>query len=87
MLNLSLQSERESAEEIEKAYSLFCDNLETGITFESLKRLAKEIEEEISDEELREMLEEASKKNTKGEDLVISKADFKQVLNRATTSI
>ena len=61
--------------------------METGITFESLKRLAKEIEEEISDEELREMLEEASKKNVKGEDLVISKADFKQVLNRATTSI
>jgi Ca2+-binding EF-hand superfamily protein len=79
--------ERESVEEINAAYEHFFDEDEGGITFESLKRLAQEIEEEISDEELHEMLEEASKNNTKGDKVVISRADFKQVLNRATTSI
>ena len=38
---------------------------EDALTFESLKKIAELIEEDISDEELREMIEEASKDNSK----------------------
>ena len=41
------------------------DTDENAITFESLKKIAELIEEDISDEELREMIEEASKDNSK----------------------
>jgi Ca2+-binding EF-hand superfamily protein len=50
-----------------------------------LKRLAAEIEEDISDEELYEMLEEASKDNSMHG--MISEAEFKDVLNRAANSV
>lgn len=56
-----------------------------GITFESLKNLAKEIEEEITDEEIYEMLEEASKDNNMNG--IITEAEFKDVLNRAASLI
>jgi Ca2+-binding EF-hand superfamily protein len=42
---------------------LFTDGDSGPITFESLKKLAMEIEEDISDEEIMEMIEEASKDN------------------------
>ena len=72
---------------MEKAFKLFVNPEldQPGIDFESLKRLAAEIEEEISDEELYEMLEEASKDNNKHG--IISHAEFKDVLNRASNSI
>ena len=78
-------SERESPEEIAKAYKLFTDQSSGAITFESLKRLAAGIEEDISDEELYEMLEEASKDNSMHG--MISEAEFKDVLNRAANSV
>lgn len=44
-----------------------------------------EIEEEITDEEIYEMLEEASKDNNmRG---IITDAEFKDVLNRAANSV
>lgn len=52
-----------------------------GITFDSLKHLASEIEEEITDEEIYEMIIEASKDNDKK--AIITEAEFKDVLNRA----
>lgn len=56
-----------------------------GITFESLKSLANDIEEEITDEEIYEMLEEASKDNNMNG--IITEAEFKDVLNRAASLI
>ncbi|KAJ7150175.1 hypothetical protein O6H91_Y550100 [Diphasiastrum complanatum] len=51
--------ERESREEIMKAFRLF-DLGETGrISFKNLKRMAKELGENISDEDLHEMIYEA----------------------------
>merc|ERR1719219_562296 len=54
-------SEKDSREEILKAFRLFDDD-ETGfITLKNLRRVSKEIGENMSDEELQEMIDEADR--------------------------
>ena len=61
-------SEKDSPEELEKAFILFSKNRpESCITFEDLKAVAAELGETMSDDELKEMIFEANHKKRDGE--------------------
>jgi centrin-1 len=69
---------RDGKEEVLKAFRLFDDD-ETGkITFRNLKRVAKELGEDITDEELQEMLVEADR-NGDGE---VDQDEFLRVMKK-----
>mmetsp|Transcript_18481 Transcript_18481/g.22634 ORF Transcript_18481/g.22634 Transcript_18481/m.22634 type:complete len:179 (+) Transcript_18481:413-949(+) len=71
--------ERDSKEEMAKAFRLFDDD-ETGrITFKNLKRVAKDLGEDITDEELQEMIDEADREGS-GE---VSLDDFMRLMKKA----
>jgi Ca2+-binding EF-hand superfamily protein len=78
---ISKMSEKDNPEEIEKAFELFDEDGTGAISFDNLKRVAQELGEAISDDELREMIFEACK-NRYGE---VSAEQFKQILNRSTS--
>lgn len=70
--------EKESDEEISKAFELFVDPKMNEITFESLKEISKQIGETVSDEELLLLLTEA---NGKDELANVDEAQFRQIIN------
>jgi centrin-1 len=69
--------EKESDEEISKAFELFVDPKMNEITFDSLKEISKQIGETISDEELRLLLKEANGKNKFGN---VDEDQFKEII-------
>lgn len=70
--------ERDSKEEMIKAFRLFDDD-ETGrVTFKNLKRVAKDLGENMTDEELQEMIDEADREGT-GE---VSLDDFMRIMKK-----
>ena len=54
--------QRDSKEEMVKAFRLFDDDESGKISFRNLKRVAMELGESITDEELQEMIDEADRK-------------------------
>ena len=71
-------AERDPLEEIKKAFRLF-DSEERGkINFNDLKRVAKELGENMSDDELNEMIEEADRDG----DGEINEEDFIRVMKK-----
>ena len=74
-------SEKDSADELEKAFILFSQS-KPSIDFDDLKRIAKELGETMSDDELKEMLFEANKIDREGS---VDKKDFLSILNKAPT--
>lgn len=61
-----------------KAFRLFDDDDKGKITFQDLKRVAKELGENLTDEELMEMIEEADRDG----DGAISKDDFMRIMKK-----
>merc|ERR1712179_518290 len=61
MMMTAKMAEKDSREEIVKAFRLFDDD-ETGrISFKNLKRVAKQLGENMTDDELQEMVDEADR--------------------------
>lgn len=73
-----VQGDKESREGIQKIFNLFDDDKTGSITLKNLKRVAKELGESLSEEELREMVERADS-NGDGE---ISFEDFYAIMTK-----
>lgn len=69
---------RDSREEIMKVFSLFDDDNTGMISFRNLKRVATELGENLTDEELQEMIDEADRDG----DGVINEEEFYRVMRK-----
>ncbi len=71
-------AERDPREEILKAFRLFDDDNSGKISLRNLKRVARELGETMTDDELQEMIEEADRDG----DGEISEEDFIRVMKK-----
>uniref|UniRef100_A0ABM5EW62 Calglandulin n=1 Tax=Pogona vitticeps TaxID=103695 RepID=A0ABM5EW62_9SAUR len=71
-------SETDPDEEILKAFKLFEDQERGKISFENLKRVAHEIGEQLTDEELQEMIDEADLDG----DGAVNEQEFLKIMKR-----
>ena len=76
---ITKMSEKDSAEELDSAFQLFDLNGDKKITFDELKAVAEELGETMTDEEIREMIEGASKLNYG----YVNKQGFVNILNKS----
>ncbi|XP_072482447.1 centrin-2 isoform X2 [Notamacropus eugenii] len=73
-------AEKDTKEEILKAFRLFDDD-ETGkISFKNLKRVARELGENLTDEELQEMIDEADRDG----DGEVSEQEFLRIMKKTS---
>jgi centrin-1 len=77
LMTIKMQ-ERDPVEEMKKAFQLFLDDDSDKITLKHLKKVAKELGENMTDEELQEMIDEADRDG----DGAISEADFIRIMNK-----
>jgi len=73
---------RDSAGEIAKVFALFDDDNTGAISFRNLKRVANELGEALTDEELQEMIDEADRDG----DGVIGEGEFSRVMKKRGVS-
>jgi Ca2+-binding EF-hand superfamily protein len=80
-LKINARSDESKAEEVGTAYKLFTKGSEGPITIAHLRRVARELKEDVSDEMLRNMILEANGGAglTKG----VAVEDFESVMIRA----
>ncbi|KZC10946.1 Centrin-1 [Dufourea novaeangliae] len=72
--------EKDTKDEVLKAFRLFDDDNTGKITFKNLKRVARELGENLTDEELQEMIDEADK-DRDGE---ISQEEFLRIMKKTS---
>ncbi|KAI8820521.1 centrin-1 [Fimicolochytrium jonesii] len=72
-------SEKDTREEIIKAFRLFDDDGTGRISFKNLRRVAKELGESLTDEELQEMIDEADRDG----DGEINQEEFLRIMKKA----
>ena len=70
--------ERDPVEEMKKAFHLICEEGQDKITLKSLQKVAKELGENMSIEELQEMIEEADRDG----DGEIGEEDFLKIMKK-----
>lgn len=71
-------SEKDTKDEVLKAFRLFDDDDTGKITFKNLKRVSKELGENLTDEELHEMIDEADRDG----DGEVSQEEFLRVMKK-----
>ncbi len=74
----SKMAERDPREEMLKAFRLFDDDESGKISFKNLKRVAKELGENMTDEEIQEMIDEADRDG----DGEISEEEFMRIMKK-----
>ena len=75
-------SERNSTTELENAFSLFDTDGDKLISFEDLKTVALELGEDMTDEELKEMIAGANKGDKDG---TVNPTGFYNILNKSNS--
>ena len=80
-LKINNRSEDSKAEEVEAAFKLFTRGSDGPINIVHLRRVAKELKEDVSDEMLRNMIAEAN--GGAGMSSGVGLADFESVMTRA----
>lgn len=73
-------SEKDLKEEIQKAFRLFDDDDTGKISFKNLKRVSKELGENLTDEELQEMIDEADRDG----DGEINEQEFLKIMKKTS---
>lgn len=73
-------SERDPEEEIKNAFSLFDDDQTGGISVKNLRRVARELGETMSDDELQAMIDEFDRNG----DGVIDEAEFLAIMKQTS---
>merc|ERR1719347_1988328 len=73
-------SEKDTKEEILKAFKLFDDDDSGKITFTNLKRVAAELGENLTDEELQEMIDEADREG----DGEVNQEEFLRIMKKTS---
>ncbi|KXT10625.1 hypothetical protein AC579_6626 [Pseudocercospora musae] len=71
--------EERQQEEVDKAYALFVNGQDRPITIADLKRISKELREDVPDNVLKDMIREATGGSLGG----VSKENFESVMRRA----
>merc|ERR1712110_712887 len=69
---------RDPIEEINKAFKLFDDDQTGRVSFKNLKRVAKELGERLTDEELQEMIDEADRDG----DGEVNNEEFQRIMKK-----
>lgn len=77
-----LQSDRDSREDIQRVFNLFDVQNRGHITFDDLRRVAKELGETMTEAELREMIERADADH----DGNVTAEDFFKIMTKTTFS-
>merc|ERR1711998_16785 len=80
MMMSAKMAEKDSREEIMKAFNLFDDDQTGKISFRNLKRVAKELGENMTDEELQEMIDEADRDG----DSEINEEEFLRIMKKTS---
>ena len=72
-------SDKDTREDISKVFRLFDDDCTGTITLRNLRRVARELGETMTEDELREMIFEANRKNRDG---VVTQEEFLSILEK-----